>query len=94
MTDPKQHTGSLLLNASYTMSAVKLQKTDFLSLINPKRISWGSHLSRKFEVGDSWAPGLNSWRLSNRAKLRFCPQTDKNKNDTYFPFSTDMEEIK
>ena len=27
-------------------------------------------------------------------KLRFSPQPDRNKNDTYFPFSIDMEEIK
>ena len=55
----------------------------------------GVHVSQgKFEIGDKWAPGLNSWWLSSRAKLRFCPQLDKNKNDTYFPFSTDMEEIK
>ena len=49
----------------------------------------------KFKVGDRLAPGLNNWWLSNRAKLRYCPQPDKNKNDqTYFPFSFDMEEMK
>ena len=64
------------------------------SLFTPGKISWDSCLSRKIWSRRKDRPLGNNWWFSNRAKLRFCSQPDSDKNDKYFPFSIDMEEIK
>ena len=63
------------------------------SPFTPVKISWGSRLSRKIWSSRNMGPWAEQLVIV-RAKLRFCPQSDRNKNDTYFPFSIDMEKIK
>ena len=41
-----------------------------------------------FEMEDRWAPGPDSWCLSNGAELKFCPKSAK--KGARFPSSIDM----